>query len=124
MLRFVDCDMFMRFLGGGIGHKVTDHLQQRTFTGVHNEVPDPYKEVPDPYDEMPNPNEVIIPHNAQDHTQAGDDDVEGDPEEVDSDEEADYGYVDSPESEGEDSEGKDGKCKEETDAGTGDDKVF
>ena len=129
--------MFMRLSGSGIGHKVTDHLQQRTPTGVHNEVPDPHDEilnphdeVPDPHDEVPDPhNEAIIPYNTQDHTQAGDDDGGEDPEEVDSDEEADYGYVDSPKSKDEDGEGEDGKSedgkgKEDTDADTGDDEVL
>jgi len=119
--------MFMRFSGSGIGHKVTDHLQQRTPTGIHNEAPDPHDKVPDPH------NEDIIPHNIPDHTQAEEEDVDRDPEEeVDTDEEADYGYVDSPKSEGEDGEGKDGegedgegkdsKGEEETDADMGDDK--
>ena len=94
--------MFMWFLGGGIGHKVTDHLQQRTPTGVHDEVPDPH-------------DEDVIPHNTQDHidhTQVEDDDGNGDPEEVDTDEEADYGYEDNLESEGKDNEGKDSKGKD------------
>lgn len=99
--------MFMRFLGGGIGHRATDHLQQRTPTCIRDEVPDPHDE--------------DIPHNRQDHTQAEDGDGDGDPEEVDTDEEADYGYADDLESEGEDSEGgdsegEDSEGKEEIDA--------
>ena len=128
---FVDCDMFMRLSGGGIGHKVTDHLQQRTPTGVHNEAPNPHDEVPDPH------NKDIIPYNTPDHTQAEEEDVDRDPKEVDTNEEADYRYTDSPKSEGKDSEGEDGKGdnsegkdgegkdsegEEETNADTGDDK--
>jgi len=62
----------MRFLGGGIGHKTSDHIQQCTPTCVHDE--------------------DVIPHITQEHTQA-------DPEEAESDEEADYGYVDDLENE-------------------------
>lgn len=101
MLRFVDRDMFMRFLGGGIGHKATDHLQQRAPTCVHDEAPDPQ-------------DGDSIPHNTQDHTQA---DVDGGCEEVDTDEEADYGYADGPESEGEDSEGSTPNSEEEVGEG-------
>ena len=118
ILRFVDRDMFMRFLGGGIGHKATDHLQQRTPTCVHDETSDPHDD-----------DEDIIPHNAQDHTQVeGDDVLDGDLEEVETDEEADYGYADILESEGESSEGEgegegEGEDEEETDANEDDDEV-
>ena len=48
---------------------------------------------------------------------------------MDTDEEADYGYVDSPKSESEDGEskdgeGRDGEGEEETDADTGDDEAL
>ena len=101
--------MFMRFLGGGIGHKVTDHVEQITPTRVRDEAPDLH-------------NEDTIPQNMQDHTREDDDDVVGDPEEVDADEEADYGYADDVESEdedlGEDSEskGENSKSEEESNA--------
>ena len=121
--------MFMQFSGGGIGHKVTDHVQQRTPTGVHNAAPNSHDKAPDPHDEVPNPHNDTIPHDTQDYPQAGDDDGDGDPKEVDTDEEADYGYVDGPESksedgESEDGEGRDGEGEEETDADMGDDEAL
>jgi hypothetical protein len=87
--------MFMRFVGGGIGHKATDYIQQSTPVCVRDEAPD----VQD---------EVIIPHDTHDHAREGGDDVDvdGDPEEVDIDEEVDYGYGDDLESEDKDSEGE------------------
>ena len=102
--------MFMRFVGGGIGHKASDNIQQQTPSHISDEAPDL----------SDNPEEVI-PHNTQDHARVeGDLYAEGDPEEVDTDEEADYGYTDDRESEcrdseGEDSEGEDGEGEEGND---------
>ena len=85
--------MFMRFVGGGIGHKATDYIQQSTPVCVRDEGPD----VQD---------EGAVPHGTQDHAQAGEDDVDvdGDPEEGDADEEVDYGYADDLVSDDKDSE--------------------
>lgn len=88
----------MRFVGGGIGHKATDHLQQRTPIGVPEEVPDLQDE--------------DIQHNTQDHTQeeedhGNDEEDQEDPEEVDTDEEVDYRYADNRGSKGQDSESED-----------------
>ena len=92
--------MFMHFLGGGIGHKSTDYLQQTTPVDVPDDVSEPQPE-------------DIFPQNTQDHTQAeGANDAEGDSEDSEAhsalaDEEADYGYVDEPkdsEDEGSDSD--------------------
>jgi len=113
--------MFMRFVGGGIGHKVTDYVQQRSPICIHYEEP----ELPD---------EDVIPHSTPAYAQAeeGDDedrgaeevDPNGDPEEVDAnrgpeevdtDEEADYGYVDDHKSEGGDSKSGDSKSEEGND---------
>jgi hypothetical protein len=41
--------------------------------------------------------------------------ADGDPEEVDTDEEANYGYIDDSENKGRDSEGEDSKGKEGND---------
>ena len=61
--------MFMRFLGGGIGHKATDCLQQILSASVPDEL-----EVPDLHDDW----EYIRPQTTQGHAQGeGDDDVEG-----------------------------------------------
>jgi hypothetical protein len=91
--------MFMRFVGGAIGHKPNDYAQQRPF--ILESIPD---EAPNLYNDL----EGIILHNTQDHAEAEEDDnnVDGDPEEVDSDEEVDFGYIDDLKSEGEDSEGE------------------
>jgi hypothetical protein len=94
--------MFMRFVGGGIGHKATDYLQERTPTGS---IPD---EAPDPQIE----DAGNIPQNTQDRTQD---------EEVDIDEEADYGYADDCESKSEDSEGEDPAENDDSDDDLGDD---
>lgn len=105
----------MRFIGGGIGHKVTDHVQQRHPICVHYEEP-----------ELELPDEDVIPHTpAYAQAEEGDDtngdaeevDANEGPEEVDTDEEADYGYAhsDDRESEGEDSEGGDSGGEEGSD---------
>ena len=116
--------MFMRFVGGGIGHKSTDSIQQleRLSTSVPEELEDPILH-DDQEDITPGPH-------TQDHVQGGpggeDDDIEGDPEEAGSDEEVDYGYADdSPDRESEsddhdserdDSEGEVGTDDKEDDA--------
>jgi len=92
--------MFMRFLGGGIGHIATDDLQQRTSMCGRDEGPDPHDE--------------DILDNTQDHTQGEDDDVDGDPDKLEADEEIDYGYADDFESERVDSEGENSEGEEET----------
>lgn len=96
--------MFMRFVGGGIGHKSTDYIQQDTPICVHDEAVD---EVND---------EDIMPINTQGHTQAEENvDADGDQDEVDAEEEADYGYADCLDSEGGDSEGEDSEDEVEND---------
>jgi hypothetical protein len=80
--------MFMRFVGGGIGHKSSDHIQQSTPNCVEGDAHDGAQ------DEL----EDVFPHNTQDQSQADEDvNADGDPDEVNanSDEEADYGYADS-----------------------------
>jgi hypothetical protein len=91
--------MFMRFVGGMIGHKLNDYAQQRPF--ISESIPD---KAPDLYNDL----EGIVLHNTQDYAEAeeDDDDVDGDPKEVDSDEEVDFGYMDNLKSKGEDSEGE------------------
>jgi hypothetical protein len=100
--------MFMQFVGGGIGHQANDHTdctQQRT--PIHN-----CNKAPDLYDNL----EDIIPCYTQGHTEMeGDIYAAGDPEELDTDKEADYGYIDHSESEGRDSEGEDSEGKEGND---------
>jgi hypothetical protein len=102
--------MFMQFVGGGIGHKASDNIQQQTPSYISDKAPNLYDN-----------SEEVISHNTQDHAQMeGDIYVEGDPEEVDTDEEADYGYTDDRESEcrdskGEESEGKDSEGEEGND---------
>ena len=58
--------MFMQYVGSGIGHKASDHIQQHMPTCIYNK--DDISDI------------------TQEHTQA-------DSEEADVDEEADYGYV-------------------------------
>jgi len=83
----------MRFVGGGIGHKATEYIQQRTPVCVPAEGPDVQDE------------DIILDNTQDDPQGAGDDvDEDGDPEEVDVDEEIDYGYVDGLEGEDKDSE--------------------
>ena len=104
--------MFMWFVGSGIGHKVTDYVQQRSPICVC-------------YEEPKLPNKDVIPHSTPAYTQAeeGDDkdrgaeemDANGGPEEVDTDEEANYGYADDHKSEGGDSKSGDSKSKEGND---------
>ena len=98
----------MRFVGGGIGHQAndhTDHTQQQTPIHDCDKAPDLY-----------NNSEDIIPRYTQDPTEMeGDIYAEGDPEELDTDEEADYGYIDGSESEGRDSEGEDSEGEEGND---------
>ena len=36
--RFVDCDMFMHFVGGVIGHKESGHMQQSTHLDVDEDL--------------------------------------------------------------------------------------
>ena len=93
--------MFMRFVGGGIGHKASDNIQQQTPSHISDEAPD-----------LSDNLEEVIPHNTQDHTRVeGDLYAEGDPEEVDTDKEADYRYTNNRKSECRDSKGKDSKGK-------------
>jgi hypothetical protein len=78
--------MFMRFLGGGIGHKATDFVRQRR--------PETIREVTE-YDIQ---EEEIAAEDIEDLHQVED----GDVEEVDPDEEGDFGYADG---EGQEAEG-------------------
>jgi len=97
----------MRFVGGGIGHKASDNIQQRTPSCISDEAPELYDN-----------SEEVIPHNTQDHAQVeGDIYAEGDPEEVDTDEEADYGYAGDHESECRDSEGEESEGEGEDSEG-------
>jgi hypothetical protein len=89
--------MFMRFLGGGIGHQATKHLEQRTPNRIREEEPDLSDE---------DSESDITPHNTEDHTQNKDVIMDRDLDEADADEEADYGYADNMESEDDDSEGE------------------
>jgi hypothetical protein len=80
--------MFMRFLGGGIGHKVTESVpQRRPESGREAAEPDIWEE-------------EIVAEDAEDEPQVEDMALEEDldVEEVDLDEEADFGYVDREES--------------------------
>ena len=96
--------MFMRFVGGGIGHKASDHMQQSTPTTTAC--------IQDKGLEAHWHDEDIIHPDAQGHSQeevnAEEDpeesDAHEDPEEVDADEEADYRYADDFEIEGEDND--------------------
>jgi len=103
----------MRFVGGGIGHKCIDFLQQRLSTSITEE--------PEVLPILHDDQEDITPH-TQDHVQGGEDsDIEVDPEEVNSDEDADFGYADDSldwgsESDDHDSEGDDNEGKEGTDS--------
>jgi hypothetical protein len=68
--------MFMQFVGGRIGHKSTDYIQQDTPICVDDEAADVY-------------NKDIMPHNTQGHTQAEENiDADGDQDEVDAEKEA------------------------------------
>jgi hypothetical protein len=84
--------MFMRFLGGGIGHKATDFVRQRR--------PETIRDVTE-YDIQ---EEEIAAEDIEDPHQVEDADLEedGDMEEVDPDEEGDFGYADG---EGQEAEG-------------------
>ena len=113
----------MRFLGGGIGHKATDYLQQATPVDVPDDVSEPQHEDIFPqntrdhtqaneaddaegeseeaHDASEHQHEDIFPQDTQDHDQAEEAiNAEGDSEEAQTDEEADYGYVDEPEDSG------------------------
>ena len=96
----------MRFLGGGIGHQATKHLEQRTPNRIHEEEPD----LSNKDSELD-----ITLHNTEDHTQNKDVIMDRDLDKADTDEEADYGYADDMESEDDDSEGEETE-EEETDA--------
>jgi hypothetical protein len=75
--------MFMRFLGGSVGHKATDFVLQRRPETVHEQ---------NEYDIQ---EEEIAPEDIEDVCQVEDTDLEEDRdvEEVDSDEESDFGYA-------------------------------
>jgi hypothetical protein len=77
--------MFMRFLGGGIGHKVTDFVQQIGPESIHTTT------------ELDVQDELIAAENVEDVPQDEDRvlDEDDDAEEVDLEEEVDYGYADA-----------------------------
>ncbi|KAH9953546.1 hypothetical protein BC827DRAFT_1145930 [Russula dissimulans] len=89
---FVDRDMFVRFLGGGIGHKVTEHIQQKVITTRHE-----YN------DEMmgnSEGNNAIIQDTETETTSYQEqEDQNEEIEEVDANEELDFGYGADPEHE-------------------------
>ena len=90
--RFVDRDMFMRFLGGGIGHKVTEHVQQNFVTDRHEDDHETTQNVEG--------NEPIIEGmDTEPVDYEGQGDENEDIEEVDANEELDFGYRDGPDSE-------------------------
>ena len=96
--------MFMRFVGGGIGHKASDHMQQSTPTTTAC--------IQDEGLEAHWHDEDIIHSDAQGHSQEEvnteedpeESDAEEDLEEADVDEEADYGYADDFKIKGEDND--------------------
>ena len=83
----------MRFVGGGIGHKLSDHIQQSTM--APNYIED------DAHDGAQDKLEDAFLHKTQDQTQADKDvNADRDLDEVDADdlEEANYSYVDDSDS--------------------------
>jgi hypothetical protein len=94
--------MFMRFVGGGIGHRATDYLEQSVSELAPEIVPDTQEEIGDD-----------IEIECQDPPFDGDDgDEDGELEEVNSDEEVDFGYGDSADSDGEASDEEGGAERE------------
>jgi hypothetical protein len=75
--------MFMRYLGGGIGHKATEMFQQHTVEQAHEFGPD--------LEEDP-----VIADDILDEIRPNNDDIDDEEvvDEVDEEEEADYGYGD------------------------------
>ena len=70
-------NLFMQFIGGRVGHKSTDYIQQDTPIYIDDEAADVY-------------NKDIMLHNTQGHTQAEENvDADRDQEEVDAEGEAD-----------------------------------
>jgi len=97
--------MFVRYMGGGIGHKVTNHIPQAK-AGRATETGGDVQEdliVDDAGNVEDEPH--LEEYGADEDGHDGDGD--GDMEEVNADEEADFGYGDSDESEGEESEDED-----------------
>jgi hypothetical protein len=96
--------MFMHYLGGGIGHKITEHIPQaRAGRATETEGDQEDLAVDDARNVEAEPH---LDEYAADED--GDDgDGNGDVEDVDTDEEADFGYGDSEKSEGEESEDED-----------------
>jgi hypothetical protein len=86
--------MFMRFVGGGIGHKSSDHHDIQQSTMAPNWIEDDAHDH-GAQDEL----EDTFLHKTQDQARADEDvNADGDPDEVDAEEEADYGYVDDSDS--------------------------
>jgi hypothetical protein len=97
--------MFMRYLGRGIGHKITVHIPQAR-GGPPTETEDEVQEdlIVDDAANLgaePHLDEYVADEDGDDGN--GD----GDIEDVNTDEEADFGYGDSEDSEGEESEDED-----------------
>ena len=81
--------MFMRYIGGGIGHKATNFIKQT--------VPEPAPEIPSNTQEDTAGLEGITGRvSTVPHPQLGEDDIDEDAdlEHADSEEEADFGYGD------------------------------
>lgn len=101
----MDCDMFMWYLGGGIGHKATDFFEQHTVKDTPEFGLD-LEEKPIITDEIP---DVIRPNNGD----ADDEEVD----KVDKEEETDFGYGDDvwSKDEGSDQAKDDGDEEDEED---------
>jgi len=110
--RFVDRDMFMRFLGGGIGHKVTEHVQQNIVSSQREGHDDSETAENSEGDIFINENTETEP---TDHQENGDENDSEDIEEVDVDEELDFGYGEAPVSESEEEGGHEEDSDEEED---------
>ena len=104
--RFIDCDMFMHFVGGAIGHKESGHMQQSMHLNADEDLEEAdADEDPEEADIDKDPEEADTDKDLEE-VDADEDpeeaDADEDSEEADTEEEADYRYVDDFEIEGED----------------------
>jgi hypothetical protein len=101
----MDCNMFMHYIGGGIGHKVTNHILQARAGRTTKTEGDIQEDliVDDVGNIEDEPHLNMYGADEDGHNEDGDRDVK----EVNMDEEADFGYRDSEGSEGEESKDED-----------------
>jgi hypothetical protein len=107
-LRFVDRDKFMRFLGGGIGHKATKYIQQSQLN--HCGAEDQFDAQEPEEIEDTNADKATTELHARLGQHDSNDEADVDVDVVDADEEADFGYGNSNsvgDNEGGDDEGDD-----------------